>query len=143
MWHAVVVPLRVALIASVRMIGLANSSMMSIHALMIGLMAITVTVMMIVGVSLTTVTVVMIKAAVMVVAIRGDDMMMIVVVAMMMIDVMVIGVDGVIVSLLHMSTLPVRIAIFMGIPLVIVGGAMVMILAVMEIMEIKMPTSLV
>jgi hypothetical protein len=139
------------------MIGLANSSMMNVRALMIGLVVITVTVMMIVVVSLitvtvaSTVTVVMIKAAVMVVAIRGEDMMMIaladmmmiVVVAMMMIDVMVIGVDGVIVSLLHMSTLPVRFATFMGIPLVIVGGAMVMILAVMEIVEIKMPTSLV
>jgi hypothetical protein len=99
------------------------------------------------------VTVVMIKAIVMEVAIRGEDMMMMIVpvdmmvivlvIVMMIIGVMVIGVDGMIVSLLHMSTLPVRFATFMGIPLVIVGGAMVMIPAVMEIVEIKMPTSLV
>jgi hypothetical protein len=98
-----------------------------------------------------TVNVVMSKAAVMVVAIKGEDMMMIalavmmmiVVVAMMMRNVMVIGVDGVIVSLLHMSTLPVRFSLFMGTLLVTVGGAMVILLVVMEIVETKMPTSLV
>jgi hypothetical protein len=153
----VVVLPRVVLIASVRMIDLANSSMMSVHALMIGLVAISVIAMMIVAVSMITVTVVntvnvvMSKAAVMVVAIKGEDMMMtalavmmmIVVVAMMMKNVMVIGVDGVIVNLLRMSTPPVRFALFMGTLLVTVGGAMVILLVVMEIVETKMPTSLV
>jgi hypothetical protein len=68
--------------------------------------------------------------------------MMMIVFAVMMIGVMVIGVDDVITSLLRMPTLPVKSATFMGIPLVIVGGAMVMIPAVM-IVETKMPTSLV
>jgi hypothetical protein len=87
----------------------------------------------------------------MVVAIKGEDMMMtalvvmmmIVIVAMMMTNVMVIGVDGVIVNLLRMSTLLVRFALFMGTLLVTVGGAMVILLVVMEIVETKMQTSLV
>jgi hypothetical protein len=151
MWRAVVVHLRVALIASTRMIGLANISMMSVHAMMIGLVATIVVASLITVTVAIIVTVLMIKAIMMEVAIRGEDMMMIafvdmmmiVIVVMMMTDMMVIGVDGVIVSLLRMSTLPVRFATFVGIPPVIVGGAMVMIPAAMEIVEIKMLTSLV
>jgi hypothetical protein len=69
-------------------------------------------------------------------------MMIILAVVTMMIGVMVIGVDGVIINPHRMSTLPIRFATFMGILLVIVGGSMVMIPVAMEIMEIKMPTSL-
>jgi hypothetical protein len=146
MWHAVVVHLRVVLIANTRMIDHVNNSMMSVHAMMIGRVAMTVVASPIIVIVATTVTVVMIKAVVMEADIRGEDMMMTVPVDMMtivfIVATMMIGVDDVIASLLHMSTLPVKSATFMGIPLVIVGGAMVMIPVVM-IVETKMPTSLV
>jgi hypothetical protein len=136
----------VALITNARIINLANSNMMSVHAMMIGRVATTVVASLITVTVATIVTVVMIKAFVMEAAIRGEDMMMIVPVGMMMIvfvvAMMMIGVDDMITSLLRMSTLPVKSATFMGIPLVIVGGAIVMIPAVM-IVETKMPTSLV
>jgi hypothetical protein len=151
MWRAVVVHLHVALIANARMIGLANSSMMSIHAMMIGRVVMSVVANLITVTVAIIVTVMMIKAIVMEAAIRGEDMMMIVpvdmmmiilVIIMMMMGMMVIGMDDVIASLLRMSTLPIKSATFLGIPLMIVGGAMVMILSVM-IVETKMPTSLV
>jgi hypothetical protein len=137
------VHLHVDLSVRARMIVLASSNMMSVHAMM------TVAVVMTAGgrtsaIAATIATVVMIRVAVMVVVIKDADMMMIaLVVAMMKTGAMEVDVVASVTASPPLTSIPpARYVTSMGTQPVTVGGAMVMIPVVMATVGTKVPTSL-
>jgi hypothetical protein len=126
----------IARASSHMMIAHANNHMMTVVAVMTVAVATTVTSVMSAvtektGTAVTTAVGVMTGAAVMVVATRVAAMMMILPAGVMMdTGVMIAATIAVVIANpLLMLTPPVRSALFMGIPLVIVGGAMMMTVA--------------